>query len=89
MSDEAGGFTAVDLTVAAEAMLDDTQVCKAMLIDALKLADRNENLSALIRQVIVCADTMAQLISLGRAEQAYDLWLSFRSEHEDDADSHS
>lgn len=89
MSDKLYGFASNDLDVAAETMLSDEQVCKAMLLDALKLADRQERLTALLAQVITCGDTMAQLISLNRAEQAYHLWRSFRSEDEDNADTHS
>lgn len=89
MSDRHFGFSNDDLGVAAETMLSDEQVCKAMLIDALKMADRQEQLTALLNKAITCGQTMAQLILLNRAEHAYALWQSFQSDEEDNADAHS
>lgn len=88
MSDDTYNFEE-HLEETAAKLLDDPQLCKAMLLNVLKLADQYKELRATMQQVMTCGDTMAQLISLNRAEQAYDLWRSFRAEDEDDADAHS
>lgn len=74
---------------AVKKLLNDADQCKGLLLDVMKVADRNDYLVGMVKHVISVGDLMAEMIRVGRAQMAYDMWDSFRTEQSDDADPHS